>query len=47
MYSIRGLYFSIVGGEEKNQRTTLEMLDVIKEERKKLKEYLELFQKKT
>ena len=46
IFSIRGLYLRIVG-DDKHSKTILEMLDTIKEERKKLKEYLELFQKKT
>ena len=46
IFSIRGLYQSIVG-EEKQSKSTLEMLEVIKEERKRLREYLELYQKKT
>jgi hypothetical protein len=46
IFSIRGLYLSIVG-EEKQSKTIVEMLKVIKEERKKLTEYLALFLEKT
>ena len=46
IFSIRGLYQQIVG-EERPKKTTLEMLEVIKEERRKLKEYLDLYHKKT
>ena len=45
IFSIRGLYLSIVG-EDKQSKSIIDMLTAIKEERKKLKEYLELFQKK-
>jgi hypothetical protein len=34
-------------GEEKQYKSTFEMLDVIKEERKKKREELELYSKKT
>lgn len=47
IFSIRGLYLSIVGEEKQGQaKSILEMLSVIREERKKLKEYLDLFQRK-
>ena len=43
IFSIRGLYLSIVGEDKMQQKTTLQMLGVIREERKKLKEYYDLF----
>jgi hypothetical protein len=47
IFSIRGLYLSIVGEEKQGQgRSIVEMLAAIREERKKLKEYLDLFQHK-
>lgn len=45
IFSIRGLYLSIAG-EDKQGKSILEMLGAIREERKKLKEYLDLFQRK-
>ena len=45
IFSIRGLFLSIVG-EDKQSRNTVDMLEMIREERKKLREYLDLFQRK-
>jgi hypothetical protein len=45
IFSIRGLYLSIVG-EDKQSKSIVEMLAHIREERRKLKEYLDLFQRK-
>ncbi len=47
IFSIRGLYLGIVGEEkEKQSKSIIDMLKVIKEERKKLNEYLSLFHEK-
>lgn len=47
IFSIRGLYLGIVGEEkEKQSKSIIDMLKVIKEERKKLNEYLSLFNEK-
>ena len=47
IFSIRGLYLGIVGEEkEKQSKSIIDMLKVITEERKKLNEYLSLFNEK-
>ena len=47
IFSIRGLYLGIVGEEkEKQSKSIIDMLKVIKEERRKLNEYLSLFNEK-
>jgi hypothetical protein len=45
IFSIRGLYLNILG-EEKQSRSIVDMLAIIRDERKKLKEYLDLYQRK-
>ena len=46
IFSIRGLYLSIVGEDKQSVKTILEMLNTIKEERRKLQELHDVFYQK-